>query len=262
MKRPQLVGIVNVTPDSFSGDGVSANEAIAHAKQHMIDGADIIDIGAESTRPNATPMTADHEWERLLPVLSGIMTVDWRDRVRLSIDTRHAQTAARALAMGVDIINDVGGLTDAAMCKVIAAHACAVIVMHSLTIPADRAITLPEDCDVIAELLIWKARITAHASTHGIVAERLIYDVGIGFGKTAPQSLALIVAADRFQHSGGRWLFGHSRKSFMKLFGVDEAAARDDLTLAFSAQLAAAGIDYLRVHNVARHTSMFEQLCT
>lgn len=262
MKRPALMGIVNVTPDSFSGDGVSADDAIAHAKQLVMDGADIIDIGAESTRPNAVPLTAEEEWARLAPVLAAITVADWRRSVRISIDTRHAQTAARALDLGVDMINDVGGLTNHAMAELLGEHDGDVIVMHALTIPADVSKTLPDDCDVVAELLAWKHSITTHALAQGIAAERLIYDVGIGFGKTAKQSLALVLAAEKFQQSGGRWLFGHSRKSFLKLFTNEDAAGRDDLTLAFSVQLAHAGVDYLRVHNVARHAALLDQLCT
>lgn len=262
MKRPALVGIVNVTPDSFSGDGVSAHDAVAHAKQLVIDGADIIDIGAESTRPKATLLTAEEEWARLAPVLAEITVADWRARVRISIDTRHAQTAARALDLGVEMINDVSGLAYNAMAELLSEHDGDVIVMHALSIPADVSKTLPHDCDVVAELLAWKHTITNHAAARGIAAQRLIYDVGIGFGKTAVQSLALVLAAEKFQQNGGRWLFGHSRKSFMKLFTHEDAAGRDDITLAFSAQLAAANVDYLRVHNVSRHAELFDKLCT
>ncbi len=262
MRRPQLVGILNVTPDSFSGDGVSTDAALAKAEQMVRDGADILDIGAESTRPSATPIHAQEEWARLSPALHAIVAAPWRPRIRLSIDTRHALTAHRALDLGVDIINDVGGLRDDRMCALLSRHEGDIIVMHALSIPADHAHTFPKDCDIVAELLAWKEAINAHAQARGIALTRLIYDAGIGFGKTAEQSLALLLAAQRFQHSGGRWLYGHSRKSFLSIFSKANAAQRDDLTLAFSAQLAAAHADYLRVHHVARHTAMFDQLCT
>jgi dihydropteroate synthase len=256
MKRPAIMGIVNVTPDSFSGDGVLAEAAIRHAHALMEKGADILDIGAESTRPNATPLSADEEWARLGPVLEGIVAQRWRMRLRLSVDTRHAQTAARALAMGVDIINDVSGLADPAMAEILAEHACDIVVMHALSIPANPLLTLPEDCDIVAEILAWKNHIASHATLRGIGAERLIYDPGIGFGKTAQQSLTLVQSADILTKTGGRWLFGHSRKSFLKLVTDAPADARDEATLAFSAQLAEAGVDYLRVHNVARHVAL------
>lgn len=262
MKRPALVGIVNVTPDSFSGDGMDADKAIALAEQLVKDGADIIDIGAESTRPGATALTAEEEWARLAPVLSRIMEAPWRRHVRLSVDTRHALTASRALDLGVEIINDVSGLHNHAMAQLLAGHNGDVVVMHALSIPADAAQTLPIECDVVAELLAWKTKITQQAVGHGIAAERLIYDVGIGFGKTPKQSLELMLAAAQFQQNGGRWLFGHSRKSYLTLFTSADAPLRDDLTLAFSAQLAHAGADFIRVHAVARHAQLFDQLCT
>lgn len=258
MNRPAILGILNLTPDSFSGDGVMAEAALARAKMLADAGADILDIGAESTRPGATPLSADEEWARLSPVLGAIAAQTWRDRVRLSIDTRHAENAARALSLGASIINDVGGLADDAMCEALEEHECDIVVMHALTIPADAAVTLADDADAVAEILAWKTRVTAHASARGIGAHRLIYDPGIGFGKTAEQSLALITRARELKASGGRWLIGHSRKSFMKLFTDAPAEGRDALTLQFSKQLADAGIDYLRVHDVAGHGTMFD----
>ncbi len=262
MNRPTIMGIVNVTPDSFSADGKLADAAIAHARLLMGAGADILDIGAESTRPNAKPIMDDEEWARLEPVLRGIIEESWRPRVRISIDTRHAQTAARALAMGIEIINDVGGLRDDVMLEVLEEHDCDIVVMHALGIPADPKVTLPDSVDVVAEILSWKAAVTAHASARGVPSHRLIYDAGIGFGKTAEQSLALVQRAAELKHSGGRWLYGHSRKSFMKLLTDAPAEARDGLTLQFSEQLARDGIDYLRVHDVIGHVNRFDVLCT
>lgn len=261
MKRPALMGIVNVTPDSFSGDGRLALAAVEHARALCEAGADIIDFGAESTRPGATALTADEEWARLGPVLEGMIAHPWRARVRLSVDTRHAQTASRALGLGVEIINDVGGLSDPAMVELLAEHECDVVVMHALGVPADPARTIAEDEDVLEVVRLWKHEVTQFVVSRGIAPERLIYDPGIGFGKTATQSLALMLSAGKLVDTGGRWLFGHSRKSFLKLFTDEDAAARDGLTLAFSAQLAEAGVEYLRVHAVARHAALFGRLC-
>lgn len=262
MKRPALLGIVNVTPDSFSGDGVTGGAAFAHAQQLMDDGADILDIGAESTRPGASPLTAGEEWARLAPLLAALRDTSWRKNIRLSIDTRHAQTAVRALDWGVDIINDVGGLNDAAMLEILAGYTCDIIVMHALAVPADPAILWPETTDVVQEISIWKQAIINRAETSGIASERLIFDPGIGFGKSAEQSLALILSAKKLVASGGRWLFGHSRKSFLRLFTDAPASERDALTRAYSAQLADAHVHYIRVHDVAGHRTMFEHLCT
>ena len=255
--RPAIMGILNVTPDSFSGDGKMAQAAISHAHRLAEDGADILDLGAESTRPGAAPVSADDEWARLGPVLHGIVEHAWRMQVRLSVDTRHAQTAARALDLGVEIINDVGGLRDAAMLETLEEHGCDIVVMHALSVPVDPAVRLPESCDVVEAILEWKAQVTAQAVARGIAPERLIYDPGIGFGKSAVQSRRLIDAAGTLMKSGGRWLIGHSRKSFL---GLDESATlamRDEATLALSVQLAQAGVDYLRVHDVARHVAFF-----
>lgn len=260
MKRPLLMGILNVTPDSFSGDGVQGASALSSADQLVEAGADILDIGAESTRPRGQAVTPDDEWQRLQPVLSALVSRPWRARVKLSIDTRHACTAARALALGVDLINDVGALADPQMQAVLQLDRCDVVVMHALSLPVDPALTLPADCDVVAEVLIWKGQVTARARKAGIEPARLLYDPGIGFGKTALQSLALLHAAPRLLASGGRWLFGHSRKSFQRLFTDAEAGLRDDLTLALSARLVTDGVHVIRVHEVGRHARLLASL--
>lgn len=255
MNRPALMGILNVTPDSFSGDGVMGGDAVRQAERLMLDGADILDIGAESTRPNAVPISAEVEWARLAPVLEGILARDWRQRLRLSLDTRHAQTAARALSLGVEIINDVSGLSDPEMLEILEEHQCDVVVMHSLSVPADPMLVLPEDTDVLGVILQWKEAITRKAENHNIARERLIYDPGLGFGKTAAQSLLLARSLSTLKKAGGRWLIGHSRKSFLSQLGED----RNALTLQLSHALAEQGADYLRVHDVAAHTAMFDQ---
>jgi dihydropteroate synthase len=195
MNRPAIMGILNVTTDSFSGDGRLAADAVKHAEKLVDCGADIIDIGAESTRPGAAPISAEEEWARLSPVLTGIIAYPWRARVRLSIDTRHATTASHALALGVDIINDVSGLIADGMAETLEEHECDIVLMHALGMPANPALTLPPKCDVVREILKWKAKVTERAVAHGIATHRLIYDPGIGFGKTAEQSLALIERA-------------------------------------------------------------------
>ncbi len=264
--RPLLMGIVNVTPDSFSGDGRLADAAVQSADRLVAEGADWLDIGAESTRPMATPLTPDAEWQRLRPVLQAISVLAWRKRVRISIDTRHAATAAQALALGVEVINDVGGLADDRMLSLLASARCDVVLMHALSVPVDPALTLPPRCDLQATLLDWKHRTQSRAAAAGLDPARLIHDPGIGFGKSAVQSLALVQGAAALVDSGGRWLVGHSRKSFLRLFTEADAdadahpAARDDLTLAFSAQLARAGVQVLRVHAVRRHAALLNAI--
>ena len=264
MKKPSIMGVLNLTPDSFSDGGafLQRDAALAQFERLVADGADIIDIGAESTRPDAIPLNDEQEWARLQPVLEQIIQQPSRHKIKISIDTRHAQTAASALAMGVDIINDVGGLRDAPMRAVLAASACDIVVMHALTIPADKAAVWPSETDVVEAIMAWKSDVMTLATGTGIDPNRLIFDPGIGFGKTAEQSLALVTHAKEIIGQGGRWLYGHSRKSFLTLFSDVPAPERDALTLAFSAQLATAGVDALRVHAVAEHLALLERICT
>ena len=248
--RPTLVGILNITPDSFSDGGqfLAPDAACARIAQLAADGADIIDMGAESTRPGAVAISAEEEWARLSPILQYLPAVP-----PISLDTRHALTAQRALAAGVTIINDQGGLRDAAMRAVLAASNCRIIAMHALTLPVDPAVRWAEDIDPIAEILRWKQEAIARAEASSIASSRLIFDPGIGFGKSAVQSMALVARAGELVASGGEWLYGHSRKSF--LGGLVEA--RDATTLAISHQLAAAGVQYLRVHDIKGHVDDF-----
>lgn len=260
MNMPLVMGILNVTPDSFSGDGALGDAAINAAWRLVDEGADVVDIGAESTRPNSMPLTAQAELARLMPVLSALDHAPWRGRIKLSVDTRHALTARRALAMGVDILNDVSGLLAPDMVQVVAAASGPVVVMHHLGLPADPHRTLPATDDAVAAVIRWKIAVVTRAAASGIAQDRLLFDPGIGFGKTAQQSLALVLAADRLVATGGRWLFGHSRKSFLSLFTAEPAQNRDELTLAFSAAMVSAGVHAIRVHNVRRHVELLTRL--
>lgn len=251
-----LVGILNITPDSFSDGGQfhAPEAAFERYAQLVADGAAIVDIGAESTRPGATPLTPDEEWARLGPVLARLPRTH-----RLSIDTRHAATAARALDNGVAMINDVSGFADPAMAPLLAQADCRVIVMHALTVPADPSVHWPEGTDPIAAILAWKSQLLERVALAGIAPERLIFDPGLGFGKTHEQSMALVQRAPELLASGGDWLYGHSRKSFLSLITDAAAPDRDAATLLLSRQLVAAGVHYLRVHDVRGHA---EALCT
>lgn len=254
--RPSLMGILNITPDSFSGDGRLNADPLAHARALAEAGADIVDVGAESTRPGARPLSPQEEWSRLGPVLEALVHAPWRQGIALSVDTRHAQTACRALALGVEVINDVTGLRDPSMGRTLADASADIVVMHALSVPVDPSLVLPPQTDVVACVLAWRTQMLSRAASLGISRERLVFDPGIGFGKTAEQSLTLVLEAPRLVDAGGRWLFGHSRKSFLSLFTDAPASARDDLTLALSAALAHAGVHILRVHAVRRHAEL------
>ena len=244
----KLVGIINVTPDSFSdgGKNLSPQAAIAAAKQLIEDGATVIDIGAESTRPGATPVSPQDEWQRLLPVLEGL-----RGSCKaISVDTRHARTAEKALAAGAHWINDVSGFSDDAMIAAVRDADCALVVMHSLSVPADKNIVLPADADVADMLITWAEQRFAALEKAGIVRERIIFDPGLGFGKTAAQSWKIIEDIHHFDVLGVPLLIGHSRKSFLG------EGNRDAKTLDISKQLIAKGVNYLRVHDVRAHEEL------
>jgi dihydropteroate synthase len=244
-RETQLVAIVNVTPDSFSDGGraFAPHDALAAIERFCAEGADVIDIGAESTRPGATAITPEEEWARLAPILAERK----RFKIRFSIDTRRAATAKQALLAGADWINDVAGFADPAMVAAVRDSDCRLVVMHSLSVPADTSIVLPISADPVQEVLAWAQARLEKLQQAGIKRERLIFDPGIGFGKTAEHSRTLLERIGEFKALGVPLLVGHSRKSF--LGGGD----RDKATLAVSQQLMAKGIDFLRVHDIAAH---------
>lgn len=249
----KLVAIVNVTPDSFSGDGTLAGDKTLQKIAAAIDeGADVIDIGAESTRPEASGVTAANEIRRLETVLYSAR--EKFPRAILSIDTRHAPTAEWAIRSGASWINDVCGFQDPAMIEAVAGSTVKLVVMHSLTVPPTSAVTLPEGCDPVAAVIdFWQLR-SATLLEHGIARERLIFDPGIGFGKTAAQSLILIENAGLLQDTlGVPLLIGHSRKSFLSRLNAETLVERDAATVTLSKRMMAQGIAYLRVHAVPAH---------
>jgi dihydropteroate synthase len=254
----QLVGILNVTPDSFSDGGHydTAEAALLKAQQLMAEGAEVIDVGAESTRPGATALSAEDEWERLSPLLSEIVTKAHALGRFVSLDTRHAETAARGLSCGVDWINDVSGFQDPGMVPLLRESNCRAVLTHSLGIPADPLHHLPSDIDVIAHLLTHALRRIESLEEQGIAAHRLLYDPGIGFGKTNTQNLAILSSARSFKALGIPLLFGHSRKRFMQSISPYVAKDRDQMTLTYSSLLMMQGIDYLRVHAIGKHATL------
>jgi dihydropteroate synthase len=253
------MGIVNLTPDSFSDGGEAASwDAVEARIDSMIAaGVHILDFGAESTRPGATALTADQEWARLGPTLERVAARLSGDplRPRLSVDTYHPEVARQALAGGVDIVNDVGGLTLPAMLELAAGSNALFVAMHNQGLPADPARTLATDASAADQVEAWLDRQLDVWASAGIGLERIVFDPGIGFGKNPLQSLELMREIARFRRPGLRILIGHSRKSFMAAFANRERAERDLVTLGASLALAARGVDMLRVHNVEQHTA-------
>lgn len=248
----KLVGILNLTPDSFSdgGQAGSVSEAVRHMQTLFEDGAALVDIGAESTRPGATPISADEEWQRLEPFMREVRQHHAARLQALSIDTRHPETARRVLEYGVGWINDVSGFSSPAMIQAVKGAPCDLVVMHSLGVPADPRNTLPEGADPVALLRKWAEEKVAKLGGQGIAQARIIFDPGIGFGKTAEQSKTIIDRIGELKMPGVRLLVGHSRKSFLALYTGAAPKDRDAETARISALLADAGVDFLRVHNV------------
>jgi 2-amino-4-hydroxy-6-hydroxymethyldihydropteridine diphosphokinase/dihydropteroate synthase len=258
---PLWMGIVNLTPDSFSDGGeLSTLDDVDLRVRELADaGAAIVDLGAESTRPGATPLTADEEWARLEPAL-GLLVDRYRGdalRPRFSVDTYHVETARRALALGADIVNDVGGLTAPAMLELAAASSAEWVAMHNLGLPADKARTLPVDRDPTELVERWLEQRLEEWQRAGLDSARVIFDPGIGFGKNALQSLRLLRNIERFHRFDLRLLVGHSRKSFMHHVATADRADRDRFTIGVSLKLCAAGVDILRVHDVPAHAAAY-----
>jgi len=251
LDRPRIMGILNLTPDSFSDGGRLTDPAMAVAAARAMAGpADILDIGGESTRPGAEPVPVAEEIARTAPVIRAIR--DAGITTPISIDTRNAATARAALAAGADMVNDVSALThDPEMAALVAGAGVPVCLMHAQgdprTMQAD-----PRYGDVVAEVSDWlEARIAA-ATAAGIARERIVIDPGIGFGKTLDHNLTLLRWLSVFHDLGLPLLVGASRKRFIgTISGVERPADRLAGSLAVALHAAGQGVQVLRVHDVA-----------
>ena len=250
-RRGAVMGILNVTPDSFSDGGahVGLEAALAHVKQMLQEGADIIDIGGESTRPGAGEVPIAEELQRVIPVIEAVRSV-W-PQIRLSVDTRHAEVARAALQAGADVVNDITGLSDAAMRRVCAEHPCGIVLMHMQGEPRTMQDN-PQYTDVVAEVRrFFESRLTLAASA-GIDAKRICLDPGIGFGKSVEHNLALIRGLESLRVQNLPMLMALSRKRFMgALLGDADMAKKSPLpTVVMSLLAAERGADMHRVHDV------------
>jgi len=251
--RKTIMGILNVTPDSFSDGGRfnAPDRALAQAKKLVADGADIVDVGAESTRPGHVPISAEEEWTRLESLLEPLLaSVD----APLSIDTYKAATARRATDLGVIVVNDVWGLQhDSAMADTVAEAGAGLIVMHNRE-SVDPAI------DIVADLRRFFDHSLDLARRAGIPAEHIILDPGIGFGKTKEQNLAALAATTQLQDYSLPILIGISRKSiFGALLGAS-VEGRLIGTIAANLVTAMYGATVFRVHDPAEHRAAFTVL--
>lgn len=252
---PVVMGIVNVTPDSFSDGGrhASVDAAVAHGLALAAAGAGILDVGGESTRPFSVPVDADEEIRRTAEVVRRLVR---QAGVPVSIDTSKAAVARRALDHGAEIVNDVTGLTgDPAMLPLVRAEAPGVCVMHMQGTPATMQVA-PRYDDVVADIHVWLAGRRDALVAEGIPHDRICLDPGIGFGKTHDHNLELVRRAGEFLDLGCPILVGHSRKGFIgksleRSLGRPAAVEdRDAATAGIACRLAAVGIHVVRVHAV------------
>ncbi|HTT35232.1 MAG TPA: dihydropteroate synthase [Thermoplasmata archaeon] len=244
----RVMGIVNVTPDSFSDGGryLDPDAAAARARALVAEGAAIVDVGGESTRPGAAPVAPSVEWGRIGPVLERLRDLP----VPISVDTRSAEVAERALASGADWVNDVGGLRDPAMRAVVARSGAPVIALHMRGTPATMQAET-EYADVRAEVYDGLARAAEAAIADGVRPDQLLVDPGLGFGKTAEQSVELLAHAGEFRSLGYPVVVGASRKSFLgHLLGGAPVGDRLEAGLAAAVLLASAGVEIVRTHDV------------
>ncbi|WP_316012977.1 dihydropteroate synthase [Roseobacter sp. HKCCA0434] len=251
MDRPQIMGILNVTPDSFSDGGRHEGEAaLARARQMVADGAAILDIGGESTRPGAATVPEKAEIARVLPVIEAVRGAGLKTPI--SIDTRKAEIARRALDAGADLFNDVSALSyDVASLDVAVASGAPVCLMHAQGDPRTMQ-DAPRYDDVLLDVYDWLADRIANCEAAGLPRSRIVVDPGIGFGKTLAHNLALLRGLSLFHGLGCPILLGASRKRFIgTIGGADAADARDPGSHAVMLDAARQGAQILRVHDTA-----------
>jgi dihydropteroate synthase len=247
-RTPLVMGIVNVTPDSFSdgGEFLAVDKAIEHARRLAEEGADIIDIGGESTRPGSDPVPADEEMNRVLPVVEALVP---ETRIPISIDTRKPEVARAALEAGCHIVNDVSACADGTMAEVIAAFDVPVVIMHMRGDPKTMQVN-PRYEDVVSEVKEFLRERAERLIAAGVKEDRIIIDPGIGFGKRFRDNLELIKNIAQIRSLGYPVLVGASRKRFLGEVLDAEVDERLYGSLAVAAHCYFAGVDIIRVHDV------------
>ena len=248
LARASVMGVVNVTPDSFSDGGryAGADAAIAHARTLLGEGADLLDIGGESTRPGAQPLPAERELERILPVIEAM-----RDCGRpISVDTRHPEVMRAVIDAGVDMINDVSGFRSPEAVAAVAPARVGLCVMHMLGEPSTMQAE-PVYRDVVSEVADWLSAQCRTLCEAGVAAQRLVIDPGIGFGKTQEDNVRLLRALPRLAAGGLPVLVGVSRKSLIGHLTGRPVAERLAGSLAAMLAAVARGARIVRVHDVA-----------
>lgn len=250
MTVPKIMGILNVTPDSFSDGGQfdSVASACSQAEAFLASGADIIDVGGESTRPFAEPVSEKEELARVIPAIRAIRA---RYSIPISIDTTKAEVARQALAAGAGIINDISALRkDPEMLRLVQETSVPVIIMHMQGTPGDMQVS-PHYENVITDIQAFFRERLAWLAGNGVDSGRITLDPGIGFGKTLAHNLSILKHLAEFKDLGCPLLLGHSRKRFIGDITDLAVEERDLPTAVVSALACSSGVDIIRVHNVA-----------
>ncbi|WP_353288092.1 dihydropteroate synthase [Wolbachia endosymbiont (group B) of Gerris lacustris] len=256
---PKLMGIVNITPDSFSDGGLyyDANRATKQALQLVSDGASIVDLGAQSTRPGASIQTPEEEYERLKPVLDNLSDYMKIGDIKVSIDSFWPDVILNVLKhYNIAWVNDQRGDLNNNTLKEVASSGCSIVIMHSLSIPTHKDNIIPYDTDPIDTINHWAEKNINRLLDLGFDENSIVIDPGIGFGKSMYQNIQILRSIETLQNFGCKVLVGHSRKSFISSFSTEPASNRDLETIATSAILQNK-IDFLRVHNVRDHMRFF-----
>jgi dihydropteroate synthase len=250
LDHPRIMAIVNVTPDSFSdgGERLEPAQAIDDGLRFVSEGADIVDIGGESTRPGSRPIDADEELQRVLPVVDGLT----KRGVVVSIDTRRAAVARACLDAGARIVNDVSALQDdPALMALIAERGAPVVLMHRQG-RAEEKYVVPPYANVVEEVRQFLVQRAEACQAAGIARERIALDPGLGFGKSVQENVDLVAGAGRLAEAGYPVLIGASRKSFIgRLTGIAEPRQRDPASIWLAVEAARRGAAFVRVHDVA-----------
>ena len=258
---PRIMGVVNVTPDSFHARSRSSdiNHAVETAMKMASEGADWIDIGGESTRPGASPVTIEDELSRVIPAIEAIRSQ--LPDVCISIDTRRSEVAMQALNSGADMVNDVSAMSDPGMLSVVSEHDCPVCIMHMRGLPENMQDD-PSYDDVVREVRGYLGKVAGLLMDEGVKPSQIIADPGIGFGKTLEHNIALlssgrsIVPDERMS-----LMWGVSRKSmFLDLLGREDSEDRLAGTLGVAAGSPEKEVDIIRVHDVAEHSDSFKAM--
>ncbi len=251
IKKPLVMGILNVTPDSFSdgGEFFNIDDAVNHAKQMIADGADIIDVGGESTRPGSSVVSVGEQISRVVPVIKAIREFS---HLPISIDANLVKVAEAAIKAGANIINDVGAASDNGMANLSVKYDLPIIIMHMKGVPKDMQ-NRPYYDDCVEEITGFLRQRSSYLIKKGVAIDKIIVDPGIGFGKRVEDNLAIINDLENFKQLGFTILIGLSRKSFLGALTGDDVDNREAQTLIADFMSVQHGADIIRVHNVRDH---------